>query len=238
MNESLSTLNNPIWHSLNSRHSSSALAEGIARRFDPEIGPLSAIPDQNPEGFRDLARLFPPDEAAVLFLNSNPMLPDDWTIRLHQPMEQMICLGEAIVPPNSPKVEVLGPVDIPEMLALTALTEPGPFRARTAELGGFFGIREAGRLAAMTGQRLALETTDGTGITEISAVCTHPDFRGRGYARILVAAVAEAIRQRGEIPILHVLASNAAAIKVYESVGFSIRQTLHVVAATAPTPAP
>ncbi len=123
----------------------------------------------------------------------------------------------------------LGPADVPEMLALTALTEPGPFRERTCELGRFLGIRESGRLAALAGERLNLP-----GFTEVSAVCTHPDFRGRGYAKALVAAIADGIFERGDTPFLTSYAANVGAINVYESVGFTLRRTLGVVVAAAP----
>jgi len=115
------------------------------------------------------------------------------------------------------------------MLELTALTEPGPFRQRTSELGGFLGIRESGRLAAMAGERLALP-----GFREVSAVCTHPNFRGRGYAKALVAAMVRAIVDRGETPFLTSFAANTNAIRVYESVGFTLRRKLDVVIVLPP----
>ena len=126
-------------------------------------------------------------------------------------------------------IQPLGDADVSEMLELTALTDPGPFRSRTIELGGFIGIREDGRLAAMAGRRLALP-----GFTEVSAVCTHPDFRGRGYAQALVSAVSRAIQEQGETPILHVYSSNSAAIRVYESLGFVLRRKLHVAVVMPP----
>ena len=116
------------------------------------------------------------------------------------------------------------------VLELTALTEPGPFRPRTYELGEFWGIRENGHLAAMAGQRLALP-----GFIEISAVCTHPDFRGRRYSASLVSAMARAIDQRGQTPILHVLPTNAAAISVYESVGFVKRRSFDLTVVFPPS---
>ena len=109
--------------------------------------------------------------------------------------------------------------DVPEMVALADLTKPGPFRDRTMELGAFFGIFEAGRLVAMAGQRLHLPHH-----VEVSAVCTHPDARGRGYARLLIAKVMEEIRQRGKVPFLHSLAENEAAVRVYRSLGFRERR--------------
>ena len=114
-------------------------------------------------------------------------------------------------------------VDAPEMLALAGLTEPGPFLSRTHTMGAYIGIRIAGRLAAMAGERFRFP-----GYREVSGVCTHPDFRGRGLARRLSAAVAAAIEARGERPLLHAWRTNHPAIALYESLGFEIREEVNV----------
>ena len=102
----------------------------------------------------------------------------------------------------------LGTTDVPEMLELTAATEPGPFLPQTIEMGSYFGIRASdGRLVAMAGERL-----QSTAFTEISAVCTHPDFRGRGYARALTKFLAAQILAAGKIPFLHVKSENGAKV--------------------------
>ena len=112
--------------------------------------------------------------------------------------------------------------DVPEMLALTKLTEPGPFLPRTIELGTYLGVYDAGSLVAMAGERLHL-----TGFTEISAVCTHPHYRGRGYGNTLMSALIGRITSRGEIPFLHVRTQNAA-VRLYEKLGFKVRAQLHL----------
>jgi predicted GNAT family acetyltransferase len=112
--------------------------------------------------------------------------------------------------------------DIPEMLALTKLTEPGPFLSRTIELGSYFGIHESGSLVAMAGERLHM-----TGFTEVSAVCTHPNFRGRGYGNALMSTVITGIMNRGETPFLHVKTDNPA-VDLYKKLGFRVRAQLHL----------
>ena len=109
------------------------------------------------------------------------------------------------------------------MVELAALTKPGPFLIRTHELGGYIGIRDQGRLVAMAGERFKLP-----GFTEVSAVCTHPDYRGRGYAAALTLAVATRIAARGETPFLHTFASNINAIRLYEKLGFVLRTPMSV----------
>jgi GNAT superfamily N-acetyltransferase len=127
-------------------------------------------------------------------------------------------------PPAQPNQVIckLTEADVPEMLALTELTEPGPFLRRTIELGAYYGIHESGSLVAMAGERLRL-----TGFTEVSAICTHPSFRGRGYGNALMSVVISGIMNRGETPFLHVRTINPA-IALYKKLGFRTRAQLYL----------
>jgi predicted GNAT family acetyltransferase len=120
-------------------------------------------------------------------------------------------------------VHLLHDADADDMLQLATLTEPGPFFARTHTMGRFIGVRIDGRLAAMAGERMRFP-----GHVEVSGVCTHPDFRGRGLARRLSAAVTAEIQRRGQQPFLHAWARNAAAIALYESLGYVLRATVNI----------
>jgi predicted GNAT family acetyltransferase len=111
--------------------------------------------------------------------------------------------------------------DVPAMLGLVELTHPGPFLSRTIEMGRYAGIFDAGRLVAMAGERMRL-----AGFTEVSGVCTHPDYQRRGYARALVSDIARGIVARSETPFLHVRANNPAAIATYERLGFITRREM------------
>jgi predicted GNAT family acetyltransferase len=136
--------------------------------------------------------------------------------------------ADAITPGPAPAgVQLLGDADAAGMLALANLTRPGPFFSHTHQLGRFIGIRQDGRLVAMAGERMQPQ-----GFTEVSGVCTHPDFRGRGFAGGLMRLVAQAILARGDTAFLHVYADNAGAIALYESLGFRIRAavTMTVIA--------
>jgi predicted GNAT family acetyltransferase len=128
-----------------------------------------------------------------------------------------------LLPPPDMDVIALSVADAPEMVELAALTKPGPFLARTHELGGYIGIREQGRLIAMAGERFKVP-----GYTEVSAVCTHPDHRGKGYAGALTLIVAARIAGRGETPFLHTFAANTVAIRLYERLGFVLRTAMAV----------
>jgi len=135
------------------------------------------------------------------------------------------------VPPSSPDDAIvpLGIADAEEMLTLATLTKPGPFSLRSLDLGRFWGVREGGRLVAMAGERMKQP-----GYTELSGVCTHPDHRGRGYARRLSLHVAARIIEDGDRPYLHAYASNAAAVALYEAIGFTLRCPMYVAALQKP----
>ena len=230
-NETL--LDNPIWNSLTAGHAHLALGAGIgenlARRYPSDIGPLSAFAEPSPAAYADLAMTIPPGDIGVLFLRDPPEIPAGWELVRDGVLVQMVCLE---VPSNPETAEAIIPMeskDFPEMEELATLTEPGPFRSNTGILGGFVGIRIGGRLAAMAGQRLSP-----TGFAEVSAVCTHPDFRGRGLAKALVGAVARNIHAERKIPFLTSFEANSGAIRVYRQVGFVLRRSFYLAVLKPP----
>jgi predicted GNAT family acetyltransferase len=220
----LHPLENLIWHSLSANHMRFAEGNALALRYLPEIGPLAAVREQSPGAYKALAELLGPEEVAVLFLDAPPQVPEGWRIVLHTRMEQMVLEGEVPASEHGRHLQELCLKDVPEMVALARLTEPGPFRERTIELGGYYGLREPGRLVAMAGQR-----TNPPGFVEVSAVCTHPDFRGRGYAQLLVSSVARAIVCSGQTPFLHVRQENTTAIRVYQRLGFRSQRSVDLL---------
>jgi ribosomal protein S18 acetylase RimI-like enzyme len=171
------------------------------------------------DAFADLQRLVSPGEHVALFTASPLDVPRDWQVDRSRWIDQMICEASLASPPVAPLP--LGTTDVPEMLELTAATEPGPFLAQTIQMGSYFGIRASdGRLVAMAGERL-----QSTAFTEISAVCTHPEFRGRGYARDLTAFLVAQVLAAGKTPFLHVKSENGAKV-VYQKIGFRLRAAI------------
>jgi len=160
---------------------------------------------------------------AALFLDQPPQIPAGWITVHAAPLVQMVCEKPNLAQDGFP-AEKLTPADVPEMVALAELTKPGPFGTRTRELGEYLGIRQSKRLVAMAGERLHLP-----GYTEVSAVCTHPEFQGRGYARELMSILMRKIIRRGETPILHVRQENVSAIHLYQKLGFRTRRLIHFV---------
>ncbi|WP_066963001.1 GNAT family N-acetyltransferase [Rhizorhabdus dicambivorans] len=216
-------LDRPIWNALCGRQAGLASGDRLARRYRADISPFAASRDDSPEALAALAALLSADRDAVALEAGTIAVPPGAVVEKQALGVQMVA-GTLPAPVADDRVIALGDADAAEMLALATLTEPGPFLANTHLFGGFIGVRIDGRLAAMTGERLKPD-----GFTEVSGVCTHPDFRGRGLAGLLSTIVAHRIAARGETPFLHAYASNGGAIRLYESLGFRIRTEVSVM---------
>lgn len=210
-------LDRPAWHALTGPQAHHAHGTSLARRFHSDIGPLAAPRDHSPEAIAELAALAPAEGVLATILARPMDLPASVEIVRCSPALQMV-MDVPPAPFDHPDIEMLSPDDAAEMRALAELTEPGPFSSRTHELGTFWGVRENGRIIAMAGERMRL-----AGYGEVSAVCVHPDARGRGLGAILTRKAAATVGARGLKPFLHVYADNAAAIATYERVGFRVR---------------
>ena len=217
-------LDRPIWHALRSRQSAFAEGTALALRYQADVSPFSATADDGAAALAALADLIPPDGRLMLLQAGAAPLPPGTAADVIDEGVQMV--GRRIEPQGVPPGVIdLGDADAADMVELATLTRPGPFLPRTHLLGSFVGIRIDGRLVAMAGERMKLP-----GLTEVSGVCTHPDFRGRGHARLLSRIVAARIVARGETPFLHAYASNHAAIRLYEQLGFALRSRMSVLA--------
>ncbi|MEO6125952.1 MAG: GNAT family N-acetyltransferase [Ilumatobacteraceae bacterium] len=227
MTDNVHPLDNPVWTALTTTLSDFAIGHGAARTFRREVAVFAAIDDTSAESWDELASLA--GSSQLMMCGSNGVHPPpDWTYLGGGLGHQMVLgsLVDAAVPAG---IRPLGDDDVEAMVALVALTEPGPFRPRTIELGGYHGVFENGRLIAMAGQRMRTPTH-----TEISAVCTHPDARRRGLAAAVTAAVARGIVADGSTPILHVAESNDGARRVYQSLGFRTRSMITFAAVRPP----
>ncbi len=219
-----SLLDNPIWGALSTEHLSLALGDERARRYPAEIGPLSGIPAQTKESYEALSVLAA-DGMVVLF-SIEPIVPvGDLQIVRSGPIVQMVRKTRGVEPDAGELApRRLTAADAPAMVALAELTEPGPFRLRTLELGNFYGIFHGTELVAMAGKRTHLP-----GLVEVSGVCTHPEARGKGYARRLMQIVIDEIEREDETAYLHAFSTNPA-IKLYETLGFETRLEFHFAA--------
>lgn len=209
-------LDNVMWSALTTRQAPLARGRGLARRFDPAYARFAGVAAFVPEALDALADLLEPGEDVSVFPPDDALDPGPrFEVLYRKPLVQMLGPEALPEPAGGARFEVLGPGDRAAMAALVRATEPGPWAERTPELGRFVGMKAQGRLVAMAGERLYLD-----GYHEISGVCTDPAWRGQGLARDAMLLVGQAMLARGERPFLHVFASNAPAIALYEKLGF------------------
>jgi ribosomal protein S18 acetylase RimI-like enzyme len=219
-------LDNPIFLSLTGAHARFAERSGNVLRYQVDVSPFLALPDEPDESDWAAAALLAGPGGLLPLAGVRVPPPADWEVFVAGEGVQMT--GERLAVAADEEAVLLGLADVPDMLDLTGRTQPGPFMPRTFELGTYLGIRRDGRLVAMAGERLHPE-----GWTEISAVCTDEAWRGQGLASRLVRAVGAGIRARGEIPFLHSVATNPA-IALYEELGFRLRRKMAFTAARVP----
>ena len=219
-------LDNMIWNAITTGNSNIALVDGDAGFYQPDIAPFAAL--KEPTAI-NLTKLYDSTAAgrklAVSFLNDMPLNENQWKLLHRLDCCQMVYENPvaSFTTNANPKIVQLTDEHIPAMLELTALTKPGPFLQRTILFGNYFGIFIDGKLVAMAGQRM-----HPVPYLEVSAVCTHPDFRGKGYAKALMLHVMKLILDNGFTPFLHVLTSNTGAIQLYESIGYRIRRQINI----------
>jgi predicted GNAT family acetyltransferase len=215
-------LDRPFWFSLTTHHACLSEGNALARRFARDINLFAATRDDTPAALAALAALVRPQESVFVLQVPKIAIPPDLAEVKAAKGVQMIAT-RSVEPEAARDIRMLTDEDAPEMLELATLTEPGPFLARTHAMGAFLGIRIDGRLAAMAGERARFP-----GYTEVSGVCTHPEFRGRGFARRLSAAVVAGIEARGDQAFLHAWKTNQSAISLYEGLGFEARTEVNV----------
>ena len=213
-------LENPIWAALDSAQRHFSIPTGAARRYPAAVAPFIAVAEKGValtsadlEGVGD----------GYYFLGAMPALPQGWSLQPLSGVLQMVWEGGQVAAPDAAMIRVLA-ADDPAMVELTNIAFPGYFRPRTGEMGKYAGIHdEGGRLVALSGERMDLGK-----LREVSAVCTHPGFTGRGYARKLVEFIMHGMQQQGVCPMLHVGAANARAQALYRSMGYVATRELRL----------
>jgi ribosomal protein S18 acetylase RimI-like enzyme len=207
-------LDNIFWHTLSGPHAKYSTGTDDARRYARGFSPIIGFADVEHPNFAALA---PYCESGEQFYCAGwaGSTPSGWSIDIESTMFRMI--WDAPMPATDEALDAvpLGPEHAVQALELATLTRPGPFGPRTMELGEYFGYFDGQRLVAMAGERM-----HAPGLREISGVCTHPDFQGRGYARRLVIKLVRRQMQRNEMPFLHVMRDNSVVHQFYERMGF------------------
>lgn len=224
----MNVLDRPVWSSLSTAHVPLSMGNELARRYVPEVNRFASARDDSDAALQALTSLVQPAEELFILQVPPIRIPAELTATKLATGVQMVARAPvAALEAAADDIFALGAADSAEMLALATLTEPGPFLRHTHRMGHFFGIRIDGRLVAMAGERFRFP-----GYTELSGVCTHPDFRGKGLARRLSRHVAAGIATRGETAFLHAWKDNFPAIALYETLGFQWRCDVNVAVVT------
>lgn len=223
-------LDRPVWNALATRQAALGQGGHLARRYRPAINMFAAGAQASAACAEAVGSLLP-REGAIGLVERTPFPP------IPGARVERDAIVNQMVADRSPGIAkgfaclALGDADAAEMLALATLTQPGPFFSETHRMGHFIGVREGGRLIAMAGQRMRVP-----GFTEVSAVCTHPEFRGRGYAGKLMRVLIDRIVREGDAAFLHVYPDNEGAIGLYETLGFELRAEMHFTVMTRADP--
>ncbi|BAV05098.1 acetyltransferase [Filimonas lacunae] len=189
--------------------------------FDLSVSPFVGMRENTAAGFALLNEMAPEDRAFILFASEKVDFPAPWKVTLEMPLFQMVCNNpEAYIQAGEGFIE-LETEHVSDMLELTKLTNPGPFNSNTIDFGSYTGIYREKQLVAMAGWRMQPRP-----YIEVSAVCTHPDHLGKGYAGMLIREQMKRIVAQGCLPFLHVKKENSGAIRLYEKLGFGIRSEI------------
>jgi GNAT superfamily N-acetyltransferase len=216
----LHLLDNIVWNSLSGAHAKYSMGTSTARRYAPGFSPIIGFAENERPDFAALVPHCEPGEHFYCGGWSGPV-PTGWEVHTDTVACQMLWEGPLPEADATLAAVRLGPEHVPRMLELVAFRPPGPFAARTVELGEYFGVFEGERLVSMAGERM-----EAGEFREISGVCTHPGFQGRGHARRLMLALIRRQMQRGLHPFLHVMRDNVDARRIYERMGFRDRQAV------------
>ena len=217
-------LDHIFWHALNGAHRQWSSGSDTARRYTAGFSPIVAFADPTAPDFAALAPWVTPGD--IFYCDGwTGAAPPGWRIEAETTMFRMLWSGPTPLADPAPHARPLGPADASQALALATLCKPGPFGIRTIELGDYFGYFDGAQLMAMAGERLRAP-----GLCEISGVCTHPDYQGRGLAKQLIGKLLYRHAQRDERSFLHVMRANPAH-QLYLAMGFKdyLESTVRVI---------
>ena len=211
-------LDNPVWYSLAETHQQFSVDYNIAKFYHPDYCPFGGF-----EATEKIANQI--DEYSTLVDNfyvvgNKPQLSDRLVLN-----KELICLQMIVY--NKIDIEIKEDITLltqehaDTLFQLVNLVQPGYFKIKTALLGNYYGIFKNGQLVAAAGERMKMSD-----YTEISAIVTHPDYTGLGYAKQLIARTVNNIFDQNRIPYLHVVESNVGAINLYEKLGFTTRRNI------------
>jgi len=215
-------LHNPVYNALLSGDKSLSFGSNTVKFFDEAVSPFAGFEENYTTGFEELYELLPPGRQILYARPTVIPIPAGWKLQHEIKGLQFVYEGNKAFKNEFTNVLPLGEMHINQMVQLATLTKPGPFNQRTIDFGSYYGIFDGEKLLAMTGQRLHVQN-----FTEISAVCTHPDHTGKGYANTLMQHQLQIILQHEQVPFLHVRDDNKRAIELYQRLGFNVSRKMN-----------
>lgn len=216
-------LDNPVWNALESGNANLANGNNYAKYLDSDVSPFVALRDFDATCFENLYELLPHRDINILACTQPIDMPPHWEVVAMAHGYQMVYtrrpdeLQRSYLP-----LADLSALHVNNMMALTDLTNPGPFAQRTLAFGHYQGVWHNNQLVAMAGQRMQPYN-----YAEISAVCTHPEYAGKGYARELITSQIIRMQAANLTPFLHVRNNNERAVKLYKQLGFEFRTDIY-----------
>lgn len=211
-------LDNPVWHSLSETHSHFSITYTNLKCYDPGCCPFGGYQgsDDIAEEISRYAKLI----GHFFIVGNKPGLPHELILK-----NEMICLQMTIARSTGVDIEEeiikLNHHYEEELFQLVNLVQPGYFKKNTSRLGDYYGIFKNGKLVSVTGERMNMND-----FVEVSAIVTHPEHTGKGYAKQLITYVVDKILDQQKIPYLHVAETNTGAIRLYRKLGFETRRKI------------
>ncbi|WP_345725263.1 GNAT family N-acetyltransferase [Sinomicrobium weinanense] len=217
MKSDITKLDNPVWYSLNETHREFSMPYESVKFYQPEVCPFGGFKNiHSANDIEEYAKL----EDNFFVVGEKPHLGPSLKLQKELVCDQMILEQEVEIEPGNEIIE-LKKEHQQDLSDLVNLVMPGYFKKNTTLLGNYYGIFADHKLIAVTGERMKMDA-----YTEVSAVVTHPEHAGKGYAKQLVSHTCKQILDKGKHPYLHVAETNTGAIKLYEKLGFVFRRKM------------
>ncbi len=213
-----SVLDNPVWYALTEQHDAHCIDYGAVKFYKTDFTPFGATqnPEETASAIEQHSRLL----KDFFIVGNKPTMPASFKPPIKYVGLQMINYSKLNYPITETIIE-LNEAHYQDLIALTKLVYPEFFKAKTNTLGRYYGIYKNEKLVAITGERMQTNN-----FIEISAVITHPDFLGHGYAKQLITHTANKIFEKNKIPFLHVDETNLGPINLYKKLGFVTRRKI------------
>lgn len=213
-------LDNPVWNSLSETHQNLAIDYKSIKFYHPDYCPFGGFTktEDTATPIAEYAQL----AANFFIIGQKPNISSNLKLNNELVCLQMIIYDKIDFAIKEEIVE-LNVSHIEDLLGLVKIVYPEYFKKKTADLGSYYGIFKENQLVAVTGERMKMNE-----FTEVSAVITHPDYAGKGYAKQLVTHAVNSILKQNKIPFLHVAKTNVGAIKLYEKLGFQTRKEISI----------